>query len=261
MLISNHKEKSRGIIAFASNTETTDYISIAKKTCRLAGQVLNLPFTIINVEDNTFVNSRYDIDTNTQVQWKNSNRYQAFELSPYDETLVIDADYLILDKNINKIFDINFDYIIQKRSYALTQTWPNTMGPYSHEHVWATVFAFRKTKKAKLFFNLVERIQNNYGYYHSLFNIRERNYRNDFAFAIADIILNGYMITKFGIPGNMLTVDQTINSVSLNKNSLIIKDSSKSYICPITNLHIMSKSYLQSNSFDNFLNEFHEQSI
>lgn len=259
MSTSNLKEKPRGILVFATNTETTDYIAIARKTCKLAGQILNLPYTIVTSENETIFNSRYDIDTETQVSWNNFNRYKAYELSPYNETLVIDADYLILDNNLTKIFDLNFDYLIQKSSYALTQSWPNIMGPYSHEHVWATVFAFKKTEKAKLFFSLVERIQNNYGYYHSLFNIRERNYRNDYAFAMADIILNGYKISNFGIPGNMLTIDQKINSIGFIKNSLVIKDNNKSYICPITNLHIMSKSYLQSQSFDNFLAEFHER--
>lgn len=261
MLTSKPKEKSRGILAFATNTETTDYVAIAKKTCKLAGKILNLPYTILTNENEKTFNSRFDIDTETQVLWNNFNRYKAFELSPYDETLVIDADYLILDTNLTKIFDLNFDYLIQKNSYALTQHWPNIMGPYSHKHVWATVFAFKKTDKAKLFFSLVQRIQNNYGYYHSLFNIRERNYRNDYAFAIADIILNGYQVSKFGIPGNMLTIDQKINSIDFYKNSLVIKDNNKSYICPVTNLHIMSKSFLQSKNFDNFLTEFYERTV
>jgi len=240
--------KSRGIVAFAANTETTDYVSIAEKTLSVASQILKLPYTIIQPTSTEF-NQRYDIDTGKFVPWNNFDRCSVYNLSPYNETLVIDADYLILDDNLRLIFDTPWDYLLQRNSYALTQEWPGTMGPNSLPFVWATVFAFRKTPKAQLFFNLVRRVQNNYGYYHSLFNIRERNYRNDYAFAIADYILNGYTVGTQSIPGNMLTVDQVINSISIHGPRLIIKDQNKSYVVPRTNVHIMSKAYLQSDNF------------
>lgn len=246
-------KKSRGIIAFAANTETTDYVKIAEKTLQVASKILNLPYTIIQPISKEF-NQRYDIDTGQFVNWNNFNRYSAYELSPYDETLVIDADYLILENNLNIIFDSSWDYLLQRNSYALTQEWPNIMGPNSLPFVWATVFAFRKTSRARLFFNLVKRIQNNYGYYHSLFNLRERNYRNDYAFAIADYILNGYTIGTQSIPGNMLTVDQVIDSITIKDTQLIIKDKNRSYVIPRTNIHVMSKAYLQSDNFNQLVN-------
>lgn len=241
--------KSRGIVAFASNTETTDYVGIATKTLSVASKILRIPYTVITNNNHNNFNQRYDIDTGQFVQWNNFDRYSIYESSPYDETLVIDADYLVLDNNLLKIFDTDWDYLLQRNSYALTQEWPNTMGPYSLPFVWATVFAFRKTPRAELFFNLIKRIQNNYGYYHSLFNIRERNYRNDYAFAIADYILNGYTVGTQSIPGSMLTVDQVIDSISVCGAQMVIKDDKKSYVVPRTNMHIMSKSYLQSDNF------------
>ena len=244
--------KSRGIVAFAANTETIDYVSIAAKTLSIAGKILKLPYTIIQPTITEF-NQRYDIDTGTFVQWNNFNRYSVYELSPYDETLVIDADYLILEGSLRSLFDTKWDYLLQRNSYALTQEWPNTMGPNSLPFVWATVFAFRKTPRAQLLFDLVKRVQKNYGYYHSLFNIRERNYRNDYAFAIADYILNGYTINTQSIPGNMLTVDQVINSITVRGSRLVIKDNNKSYVIPRTNMHIMSKAYLQSDNFQNLI--------
>lgn len=246
-------EKSRGIVAFADNTPTTDYVSIAHKTLSIAGKILNLPYTVLSNGPQKLDNYRYDIDQLEFVQWNNLSRYRAFELSPYDETLVIDADYLVLDSKLNDIFSVPWDYLLQRKSYALTQEWPDTMGSYSLPFVWATVFAFRKTPKAKLFFNLIERIQNNYGYYHSLFNIKERNYRNDYAFAIADYIVNGYSLCTDSIPGNMLTVDQSIESIDIDNSKLIIKDQKNSFVLPRMNLHIISKKYLQSDNFNNLL--------
>jgi hypothetical protein len=256
---SNKSEKSRGIIAFARNTETTDYVSIAKKTLCIASKTLNLPHMLItNVDDESFVNHRFDVDQQKFVEWRNYGRHLVYELSPYDETIVIDADYLLLDKNINSLFDIEWDYILQRNSHALTVEWDQKMGQFSLPYVWATIFAFRKTKKSEIFFKLIDRIFNNYKYYRNLFNIQERNYRNDYAFAMADIILNGYSVSTFGISGSMLSIDQPINSIKIKDNSLIVKDDHKSYVVPKTNLHIMSKKYLQSEDFDNLIKSINE---
>lgn len=245
---------SKGIVAFAQNTEQTDYIGIGQKTLALASAKLGIPYTLItNVDQANWLNHRYDIDTQQFVEWKNIGRHHAYELSPYDETLVIDVDYVVQDRSLLQVFKQDFDYRLLRHSHALTQDWPSDMGPNSLPFVWATVFAFRKTPKAKMFFDLVDRIQKNYGYYRSLYNIRERNYRNDYAFAMADYIINGYVIPVDTMPGSMLTVDQKINSIEVKDNSYIIRDDNKAYIVPKTNLHIMSKAYLQSDNFAEFI--------
>lgn len=251
---SKRLEKSRGIIAFATNTDTVNYVEIASRTLTVASKILDLPYQIITT-DTKHHNLRFDIDSETFVQWNNFDRHSVYELSPFDETLVIDADYLILDNNLKKIFEIEWDYLLQRNSFALTQAWPNSMGPNGLPFVWATVFAFRKTSKSKLFFELIKRIQDNYGYYVNLFNIRERNYRNDYAFAIADYIINGYNIESNSIPGTMLTVDQLISSIEFHDGKIIIKDTNKSYVLPPMNMHIMSKSYLQSDNFKNLVTD------
>jgi hypothetical protein len=255
-------EKSRGILAFAYNVDTIDYVSIACNTLSVAGKVLDLPYTLITDEEfkNEVYNSRYDIDSNEFVQWRNVGRHHAYDLSPYEETLVIDVDYLILNDNLNKIFDLDWDYLLQRNSFALTTEWPKLMGETSLPYVWATVFAFRKTVRSKIYFDLIGRIQRNYHYYRNLFNIQEKNFRNDYAFAMADIILNGYSVSSKSIPENMLAVNQVIESIAILNNNLVIKDSNKSYVVPKTNLHIMSKGYLQSNNFKRLVNTLKNES-
>ena len=177
----------------------------------------------------------------------------AYELSPYDETLVIDADYLVLDDSLLKIFQVDWDYILQRHSHTFEQDFPSSMGPHSLPFVWATVFAFRKTPRAQQFFDLVDRVQLNYSYYRELFNLEQRNYRNDCAFAIADIVLNGYTVGTDTIPGSMLTVDQLVDSIEIKDNNLIVRDHTRAYVIPRTNLHVMSKRYLQSDNFAEFI--------
>ena len=254
-------EKSRGILAFAYNVDTIDYIAIAKKTLALAGQKLNLPYTLITDKElsNEWSNLRYDIDSKKFIQWRNVGRHNAYELSPYEETLVIDVDYLILDNNLNKIFETDWDYLLSRESISVTDDWPSTMGETSLPYIWATVFAFRKSARSEMFFSLVGKIQRNYPYYSALFNVRERNFRNDYAFAMADIILNGYNLEKKSIPGKIIAINRPISKIYCKDNQIIVKDADRSYILPITNLHIMSKAYLQSDDckhfIDNILNE------
>lgn len=251
-------EKSRGIVAFAFNTDATDYVKIANRTLKFASQTLNLPYHLITETNlNQGNNTRYDIDTNSFVEWKNLNRASVYDLTPYDETLVIDVDLLVLDRSILQIFDCKWDYLLQSNSHALTTVWPENMGPHGIPYVWATVFAFRKNERSKLFFDLVTRVQNNYGYYRLLYNIQERNYRNDYAFAIADNILNGYKMTATSIPGSLLAINDPIESLETYSNNYIVaRDQHRAYMLPKTNIHIMSKRYLLSDNFENFLNTY-----
>lgn len=247
--------KSKGLLAFAVNTDTTDYVSIAEQTLKLASQTLGIPYTIVT-DCTTLDNSRYDTDINQFVQWNNTGRYQAYELSPYDETIVIDADYLVLEPGLLKIFKANWDYLLMRQACGLTESFPTLMGSTSLPYVWATVFAFKKTPRAKMFFDLVRRVQDNYGYYRELFNIEQRNFRNDYAFAIADIVLNGYTIGTAGLPGTLLNVSHQITAISRHNNSIVIRDSNRAYVLPEMNIHVMSKAYLQSPQFKEFVNEY-----
>lgn len=250
-------EKSRGILAFAIDTVDTSYSTIANRTVKLAAQTLALPYTIItqdHMADMNWHNYRHDVDLGRSVEWKNFGRNLAYELSPYQETLVIDADYVVLDPNLLRIFDTAWDYLLQRQARSLNdEPVPTVMGAYSLPYVWATVFAFRKTSKTQLFFDLVRRIEANYHYYKELFNVESRSYRNDYAFAMADIIINGFSVSNKSIPGPMLNVLQPIESITIQNNQVVIKDRESAYVIPRMNMHVLGKAYLQSDNFKQFI--------
>jgi hypothetical protein len=249
-------EKSRGIVIFANNTDTVDYVGIAELTGKLASQTLGIPYTIITSAEQDYVNQRYDVDTGNFVQWKNAGRYQAYELSPYDETLVIDADLLVFDPVIGTVFELdNWDWQIMRDVKGLTQVYPRTMGINSLPYVWATAFAFRKTETAAMFFDLVRRVQENYAFYHSLFNIEQRNFRNDYAFAIADMIMTAYKPEgQPALLGPMLHIDCSGMEMDLTSaNFFRVSHGTLRYVVPRSNLHIMSKEFLQSKQFREFM--------
>jgi hypothetical protein len=252
---SANSAKSRGIIAFAYNTDTTDYVSIAERTLKLASKTLGLPYTLITNSAQDYDNQRYDTDIGKFVQWRNAGRYQAYELSPYDETLVIDADFLIFNQTFAQVFEYqHWDWQVMRDATGLTQKYPVAMGPNSLPYVWATAFVFRKTPAAKSYFDLIRRIQENYGYYRALYNIEQRNFRNDHAFAIADMALSGYTKTsQNSLLGPMLHIDNAVTSITAQGNNFIVRDPDRAYVVPRTNMHVMSKSYLQSEQFREFI--------
>ena len=126
------------------------------------------------------------------------------------------------------------------------------MGETSLPYVWATTLIFRKSNRTEMLFDLVGRIQRNYSYYRALYNIRERNYRNDYAFAIANIILNGYTIDNANsIPWPMYTIDKPIECIpAVTDNFIHVRHADSATVMPRQNIHVMDKTYLQSTEFE-----------
>lgn len=240
------KEKSKGVVIFATNTKETDYIGIAEQNARLVKHWLGLPTTIIS-PTTTGNNTRFSSELNKFVSWNNFGRFEAYSASPYDDTIILDADYLIFDNTLLKLFETNFDYLLfNKNHYVNIEQQPSVMGPHSLPYVWATAVLFRKTAKTEMFFELVAKINRNYDYYRLLYNIQEGNFRNDYAFAIANYILNGYNINLPFAPWPIHTFTGNINSIEFNNKNIIVKNSERAYILPHQNLHLINKSWLSS---------------
>jgi len=229
---------TQGVLLFAYNTEM-DYVKLAVKSAERIKNYLDLPVTLVtdsaeylrkNFSEDLFDRIISNKDTTTQTKkfsdgnefseryiWKNSNRTSAYTLSPYDQTLVIDVDYVINSSFLKNCFEQNKDFLIYKDSYDLSG-WRNTaefqyLNQYSIPFYWATVFYFTKTKQNEIFFSLVEYIKNNWDYYRLIYQINDKKYRNDYSFSIAIHILNGTDCDLFAetIPGKMYyTLDKDV---------------------------------------------------
>jgi hypothetical protein len=256
--------KSRGAVVFAFNTDI-DYIKIAVRTARLINHVLKLPVSLITdqpvtepifdqviLSDNQLENYRQG--THNMRSWRNGGRYTAYALSPYDETLLLDSDYLVTTPTMLKLFEQEFDYRIMTHNQRYEQPVTETMGTYSLQYQWATVILFRKTSKAEMLFDLAGRIQRNYLYYMNLYNISRGSFRNDFAFTIANNMLNGYdQGWSDGIPWSMLTLSNTVKSMTINNGLVTVKELDRAYVMPQQDLHVMDKYYLLSQNFADFV--------
>jgi hypothetical protein len=235
---------TKGILVFALNNGAVDYIKLASDIAARANKYLGMPVSIItnvdvpdghpfdqviHLEDNS-PNTKffYDgIDKQVRVSWKNTTRCTAFDLTPYKETLVIDADYVINSSTLKYCWDQPNEFLIYKQSFDLT-TWRDdsefvNINDYSIPFYWATVFFFRKTQYTKSFFDLVEHIRNNWSYYRLLYQIRSTNFRNDYAFSIAIHMMNGFTQGKFAghLPGKMFYTLDTDILVSRKEDSML----------------------------------------
>lgn len=264
-------EKSKGVLLFAFNNADTDYVKLTGNTVRLIKHNLGLPVTlvtglteVVDFEVDNLIriesqggNTRYSSDLHQRVQWRNFGRYMAYELSPYSETILMDTDYLVLDNSLLNYFNTSWDYLIPNRNINLGQDeFTDTMGMYSLPFVWATVIMFRKTDKAKMLFDLVGRVQRNYNYYKMLYNIPATNYRNDYAFAIADYLINGYQTSKqTQLQQPLITATGSLQSIKQVGQLVHVKDTDAGYVIPVSNLHVLSKVYLLSDNFKTFVDK------
>ena len=126
----------------------------------------------------------------------NAQRCDAYSLSPYDETLLIDCDYLILSDSLNAVWGNVEDVLITKEAIHLHH------GRFDHTEwrlsatgqrmYWATIVYFRKSDKAEKLFTLAEHVKNNWQFYGMSYDFPTSIFRNDFAFTLAIHMLSGF---------------------------------------------------------------------
>ena len=223
---------SNGALIFAHNNASMDYVKLAVYAAERVKRFLDIPVSIATDSKawllKTYPDHLFDqiIDilpeagsqqkkfhdgtiAFTLAEWKNLSRFRAYDITPYDRTLVLDSDY-ILNSSILKIaFERDTPFQIYKKSFDLAG-WRDTksfqrINQYSIPFYWATVFVFDKNTITQAFFDLVLYIKQNWLYFRVLYAIEPTNFRNDFAFSIAIHLMNGKINGDFAteLPGVM----------------------------------------------------------
>jgi hypothetical protein len=261
---------TKGILLFALNNTDVDYTKLAVLAANRAKKFLKVPVSvvtdhpellklndrdndidsIITIEDNESYAKRFYDGTNNFVnlQWKNTKRYSSFELSPYDETLVLDVDYFLNSDILSYCWNTPHDFLIYKSGFDLSQTEQiNYVSEYSIPFYWATVFYFKKTTLVKHFFSIVQHIKENWNYYRLLYSLPDRKFRNDFAFSIAIHMMNGFVNSNFinFLPGKLYYASDRSHLISIEDNSFkMLLENKDSYIAAKTSgldVHFMNK--------------------
>jgi len=282
---------NKGAFLIARNNGHIDYVKQAVFLARRIKQYLNIPVTIatdsaayleeafgtsdfdnvIKLEYTKESNLRYFFDGTLYkktASFKNANRASVYELSPYDETLLLDTDYIISNNMLKSVFESTSDFSIYKKSNDVAKVRNerefDKISDTSVDFYWATVVYFKKTDTNEIFFNLVKHIEQEWDHYRRVYQISSGLFRNDFAFSIAIHIMNGFCAGDFAqqLPGSMLyTTDKDV-LWQLTNDEMIFLVEKKEYLGEYTALkttgqtiHVMNKASLNRIIDKEFANE------
>tara|TARA_B110000090_G_C13343162_1_gene431902 strand:+ start:138 stop:998 length:861 start_codon:yes stop_codon:yes gene_type:complete len=270
---------TKGVLLFAFNNVEIDYIKQAIFCAKKIKEHLKLPVALVT-DNISYLETAYPFykkyidvvllvpkEKTTQLknfsdgayslkklEWKNQSRPDCYEISPFDETIVLDVDYITCNDNLLNCFKIDEEFLIYKNPIDVANTVRNInsfdrISDRSIDMWWATGFYFKKSPFMKMYFDLVKHIKENWTYYRLIYQIPNTNYRNDFSFSIAIHILRGFQESSWPVtmPGTMYMSFDTDILEKLDGNALtIIADykNNASYMAVSVkdaNVHVMNK--------------------
>ena len=220
-----NQSSTQGVVIFAYDNELIDYVAMAAWSAQNIHRHLRLPVCVITDRINLPTHYAFDhvvttdktseyirkfSDYDQPVTWYNRNRMDAFALSPWDRTLVLDADYVVASDQLLTLFDSPHPFLAHDRAHDVTGAeYFKTNDTFGHVHMpmsWATVMLFDRSRTAELIFDAMTMIRDHWQHYRALYSISLPNYRNDHALTIAQLIVNGQTLSWPAIPWSLATV-------------------------------------------------------
>ena len=243
-----------GALIFAFNNEHIDYVKMANWAATNIGRHLGIPTRIITDKDVAPIGqySRKFEDLPESVTWYNGNRVDAYSLTPWDRTLVLDADYVVASDQLKYLLKIDQDFVAHKTAYDVTDVANfnelNNFGRQQMPMWWATVMMFRKSKQAQLIFETMQMIKHNWAHYRNLYGITRSTYRNDFALSIALGTVNGHTLNHADIPWKLATVTHNHKLTQIDRDEYrvdyVTPDKKSRWIKLTHDFHAMGKGHL-----------------
>ena len=274
---------SKGILTFASNNSEFDYLLQAQQLAKRACKYLDLPTTVVtdkksvsntecnlDVFDNIIYTDESNFGTSNRrdvndgdyghktIHWKNEARPIVYDITPYEETLLLDTDVVICNSDWKVCFDQPQDFRIYKNCINLSLNF----WPYQYEKIsetgptfyWATAVFFRKTETNKIFFNLIQHIKEEWIHYCNVYSLPSKKYRSDYAFSIAIHIMNGHQSGNFEteMPGQLYYITDKAILKDLDDSKMLLLINDPTYPRKFTacrtkdmNVHVMNKFSLE----------------
>lgn len=195
---------SKGFVVLAQNTEKVDYIKQAYAlalSIKISQQKIKSISIITNDKIPTKYKSVFDNiipiprdDTALESTWKVENRWKIYQLSPYDETIVLDTDMLMLEdislwweycsnhdlKFCSKIKNYKQEYVIDN-IHRKAFIFNNLTNPYFALHY------FKKSDTAYQFYKVLEFVSKNWKWCYNTF--APINYQNWLSMDLASAIV------------------------------------------------------------------------
>jgi hypothetical protein len=210
-------------VSLVTDSSTIEWM----KESNIFSQVESVFEHIITVDRPSTDNQRrlHDGQTGQMIPFINTNRSTAWDVTPYDRTLLIDSDFFIFSNSLGEYWNVDADVMLGN---AINDIYNDTRTGYLDRHIsdtgikmyWATTVMFSKNLNSKLFFNTVNYVKENYTQFADVFRFDPRQFRNDIAFSLAKHILDGYQQDDaLSLPPVLSALDKDILH-SVNDNSL-----------------------------------------
>jgi len=165
--------------------------------------------------------------------FNNQNRVLSYQYSPYDKTILLDVDFLVMNNDFDKIWETREDILMNHKAIDLQgnkfgSIEEQRLSEYGIPMYWATIVYFKRFRK---------------GFY-----------RNDFSYSIAAHIMSGYI--KNGVKSlsqdyivTSYQQDGIVDVINLNEILFLSNNIKKEWSDTLvnmkdTNIHIMNKREL-----------------
>ena len=299
------KKDGNGICMFAYNNEQLDYVKFATLAAKYVKKNMKNNQTCLITNDGSYdwmktsigqkeidrtfdyvviqelqaaQNMRVHFDspwTEFNAQFSNTNKHLINEYTPFERTLLIDTDFLVMNDFYDYIFDTDVDISMHRYAEYLGGQPPYqneiTLNPGGINHWWSTVVYFDQSPTSKLFFDIWSHVKDNWEYYSLLYQFNKSLFRTDYCVSIAAHMFNGFNNDDFvhdflGLP--LLTQDQKDDIVKFNDiNDIVFLKHNRAEPWKNTlvrhtndNLHVMNKRSLDR-QINVLLKEFGETNV
>ena len=256
-----------GALIFAFNNEHTDYLAMAAWSADRIRRHLDIPVAVITdctdaIRLNKFDQvisadpvaggTRYFDDYKETVTWYNASRTDAYSLTPWDQTLLLDADYVVCGDELKLVLASPQDFMCHRLAWDITAQdyfeGLNRFGQHKVPMWWATVIMFRKSNMSQYIFDSMNMIKQNWKHYKDLYHITGSHYRNDYALSIALGIVSGHTLKVDNIPWNLASILPEHEVTQIGQDAFEIKYQDQDRLKRTTwhsmDFHAMGKKHL-----------------
>jgi hypothetical protein len=194
---------SQGFVIMAQNTSEVDYVKCAETLALSIHKVM--PHAKVSVITNDTVNySKFDQvitlpygDLDINGKWKLINDWQVYEASPYDETIKLESD-MVIPRDIMHWFGVccKQDIVLcttirnLKQEISTVRGYRRFIDENKLPDVYNAITYFKKSETAKIFFEIVRNVFENWDDYKSTLKCNPQEpVSTDWAYSIAAHII------------------------------------------------------------------------
>lgn len=282
-------DAKQGVCFFAYNNDQLDYVRMAILASKYVKKNLNLPVCLITDEGSEswleqshskeIINEAFDyiVTTNDEMkqntrrhfdspwanfaaQFNNSNKHKIYQYSPFEQTLLLDIDYIVKTDALLKYFDGQHPVCMFDNALTVRNELPAERERFLFDAGikmwWSTVVYFDRSDYSELFFNTWAHVADNYEFYQYLYNFPSKLFRTDYCVSIAVHILAGMQDNQSYLGNfddtalvNINQKDDIIETQSINEWIVIAHDQKEEWKNILVKLdkqdvHVMNKRAL-----------------